>query len=498
MRDLSMHAVAIAGILTTAFYMDSEDIEFGNPWWFVYAGVSCFLVIFAGIMSGLTLGLMSLGLVELEILKRSGTSTEKKQAAIILPVVQKQHQLLVTLLLCNAAAMEALPIYLDKLFHPIVAVILSVTFVLAFGEIIPQAICSKYGLTVGANFVWLVRILMIICCPIAYPIGKILDVILGHNDALFRRPQLKALVSIHSQEAGKGGELTHDETTIISGALDLTEKTAEEAMTPIESTFSLDVNSKLDWEAIGKILARGHSRIPVYSGNPKNVIGLLLVKSLLTVRAETETPVSAVSIRKIPRLVCQFKNVLFLFLSFFFYPIIFLFFLFRVPANMPLYDILNEFQKGSSHMAAVVKVREKEKSHSSFVDAAKSGENNFTNCHSQLTIPLLNKHGGKLNSVVINIEKASKDASHDKDPSKDIEDEVIGIITLEDVFEELLQEEIVDETDVYVDVHKRIRVAATAAASSVARAPSNRRLTGQKPSSVSFSTFILQPSTSSV
>ena len=27
-------------------------------------------------------------------------------AAVILPVVQKQHQLLVTLLLCNAAAME--------------------------------------------------------------------------------------------------------------------------------------------------------------------------------------------------------------------------------------------------------------------------------------------------------------------------------------------------------------------------------------------------------
>ena len=27
-----------------------------------------------------------------------------------------------------------------------------------------------------------------------------------------------------SKQAGKGGELTHDETTIISGALDLTEK----------------------------------------------------------------------------------------------------------------------------------------------------------------------------------------------------------------------------------------------------------------------------------
>ncbi|GKC84510.1 DUF21 domain-containing protein-like protein isoform X2, partial [Tanacetum coccineum] len=116
------------------------------------------------IMSGLTLGLMSLGLVELEILQRSGTPTEReKQAAVIFPVVQKQHQLLVTLLLCNAAAME------------------------------------------------------------------MLDWVLGHNDALFRRAQLKALVSIHGQEAGKGGELTHDETTIISGALDLTEKGAYES-----------------------------------------------------------------------------------------------------------------------------------------------------------------------------------------------------------------------------------------------------------------------------
>ncbi|KAL3517551.1 hypothetical protein ACH5RR_020140 [Cinchona calisaya] len=464
------NALALAGMTATtrALVADSQDIQVDNPWWFVYAGISCFLVLFAGIMSGLTLGLMSLGLVELEILQRSGTPNEKMQAAVILPVVQKQHQLLVTLLLCNAAAMEALPIYLDKIFHPVVAVVLSVTFVLLFGEIIPQAICSKYGLAVGANFVWLVRVLMIICSPIAYPIGKILDAVLGHNDALFRRAQLKALVSIHSQEAGKGGELTHDETTIISGALDLTEKTAEEAMTPIESTFSLDINSKLDWEAIGKILARGHSRIPVYAGSPKNIIGLLLVTSLLTVRAETETPVSSVSIRRMP----------------------------RVPADMPLYDILNEFQKGSSHMAAVVRVKGKGGNPHPPGEGEKVGEIEV-NSDSQLTAPLLHKVDERSDSIIINVDKKSSQMTVDKHNFKqngaminslthlpeDIEEgEVIGIITLEDVFEELLQEEIVDETDVYVDVHKRIRVAAAAAASSVARAPSNWRLTGQKPS----------------
>ncbi|XVF38133.1 hypothetical protein REPUB_Repub20aG0072500 [Reevesia pubescens] len=140
--------VAVRMLLNTAASVEEsvgEGIPFGSPWWFIYAGVSFFLVFFAGIMSGLTLGLMSLGLVELEILQRSGTPTEKKQAAAILPVVQKQHQLLVTLLLCNAAAME----------------------------VIPQAICTRYGLAVGANFAGLVRILMIICYPIAYPIGKV-------------------------------------------------------------------------------------------------------------------------------------------------------------------------------------------------------------------------------------------------------------------------------------------------------------------------------------
>ncbi|KAK9083962.1 hypothetical protein Scep_030433 [Stephania cephalantha] len=425
---LWINAVALARAATrdsSSPALRAEDIAFGSVWWFAYALISCFLVVFAGIMSGLTLGLMSLGLVELEILQRSGTSVEKKQAAAILPVVQKQHQLLVTLLLCNAVAMEALPLFLDRIFNPVVAVLLSVTFVLAFGEVIPQAICSRYGLAVGANLVWLVRILMIMSYPIAYPIGKMLDCVLGHNEALFRRAQLKVLVSIHSQEAGKGGELTHDETTIISGALDLTEKTAEEAMTPIESTFSLDV--------------------------------LFLGNQLLSNACSG----------------CFY----------------------RVPSDMPLYDILNEFQKGSSHMAAVVKAKGRSKN-DLLSSVAKPEEIKIDGTESNLSTPLLSKQEEKSESVVVDIEKPPKRVSSHKQisfqenetannksshSSEDIEDgEVIGIITLEDVFEELLQEEIVDETDEYVDVHKRIRVAAAAAASSVARAPSSRRLINQR------------------
>lgn len=53
------------------------------------------------------------------------------QHAAILPIhpppqlLHRPHYLLATLLLCNAAAMEALPIFLDRLLNPVAAVVIS-------------------------------------------------------------------------------------------------------------------------------------------------------------------------------------------------------------------------------------------------------------------------------------------------------------------------------------------------------------------------------------
>lgn len=78
-----LNAVMMTRMLIRNSGLESEGIPFGSIWWFVYIGLSGFFVIFAGIMSGLTLGLMSLGLVDLEILQRSGSPTEKKQAGYV-------------------------------------------------------------------------------------------------------------------------------------------------------------------------------------------------------------------------------------------------------------------------------------------------------------------------------------------------------------------------------------------------------------------------------
>jgi CBS domain containing-hemolysin-like protein len=155
-------------------------------------------------MSGLTVGLASIDKLDLELKKAIGTPSEQKSARTIEKVVARHHWMLCTLLLLNAAAMEALPLFLDKVLSPILAVIVSVTAVLTFGEIIPQA------LTTGKRQFRIAEI----CCPVvlccmymtiflSWPLGKLLDCILGadHANKRFKNHELRWLLKQHVNEA---------------------------------------------------------------------------------------------------------------------------------------------------------------------------------------------------------------------------------------------------------------------------------------------------------
>ena len=85
-------------------------------------------------MSGLTMGLLSLDPMSLEVLHRGGKPKEQRYAGRIVKLVKRHHLLLVTLLIANAVAVEAMPVFLGKLTHEVVAVVVSVTAVLLFGE----------------------------------------------------------------------------------------------------------------------------------------------------------------------------------------------------------------------------------------------------------------------------------------------------------------------------------------------------------------------------
>ncbi|XP_047316382.1 DUF21 domain-containing protein At1g47330 [Impatiens glandulifera] len=421
-----------------------SDLPCCSGTFFLYVAIIIGLVIFAGLMAGLTLGLMSLGLVDLEVLIKSGRPQDRIHASKIFTVVKNQHLLLCTLLIGNSLAMESLPIFLDKLAPPGVAILISVTLILLFGEILPQAICTRYGLTVGAMATPFVRVLLFLFFPVAYPISKVLDWMLGKGHAvLLRRAELKTLVDFHGNEAGKGGDLTHDETTIIGGALEMTEKTAKDAMTPISNAFSLDLDAILNLETLNAIMTKGHSRVPVYSSTPSNIIGLVLVKNLLGVDPDDAVPLRKMLIRKIP----------------------------RVSEDMPLYDILNEFQKGHSHIAVVYKDLKNDSNklrkvnEDVYMDAVKSEGQDSLDAgavkneveHQQLRRksppppPAFKKRHRGCSFCILDLE-------NNPIPVIPSCQDVVGVISMEDVIEELLQEEILDETDEYVNIHNRIKI----------------------------------------
>ena len=78
--------------------------------------------------------------------------------------------------------MEALPIFLDKLVASYLSIIISVTFVLIFGEIIPQAIFTSDPILTGYKYYFLVKTFEFILFLICYPISYLLDCSCKSND----------------------------------------------------------------------------------------------------------------------------------------------------------------------------------------------------------------------------------------------------------------------------------------------------------------------------
>lgn len=279
---------------------EEGELEF---WW--YVGSAAALVCVAGLMSGLTLALMSVDVMDLEILLRSGTVQQRAHAHAILPLLTDPHRLLVSLLICNSAASEALPLVLDRVVDPVTAVLLAVTVVLVFGEIVPQAVCATHGLRIAAASAPCVRAVMLLTWPLAAPIAAVLNAVLGpRHSALFRRAELKALVDLHGAGQAYGGHLTGDEVAVIKGALDLSHKTAAHAMTPIDLAFMLPADARVDEDTTDVVVASGHSRIPVHAPrNRGDIRGILLVKELIQVAPDGTRSVGDLKIRSVPYLL---------------------------------------------------------------------------------------------------------------------------------------------------------------------------------------------------
>eukprot|EP00581_Thalassiosira_minuscula_P012610 CAMPEP_0183730174 /NCGR_PEP_ID=MMETSP0737-20130205/32150_1 /TAXON_ID=385413 /ORGANISM="Thalassiosira miniscula, Strain CCMP1093" /LENGTH=657 /DNA_ID=CAMNT_0025962595 /DNA_START=1 /DNA_END=1974 /DNA_ORIENTATION=+ len=457
--------------------------------------LSAACVVVAALAAGLTMGLLSLDPLSLEIKRRASLDPEeRKRSAELLPLLvghSKRHRLLVSLLLMNSIANEALPLFLDELCpSKYASIIVSVTLVLFFGEIVPSAFFTGPNqVEVAAKLVPLVKFVMFFLTPIAVPIAKLLDKVLiddssgghGHLDEdvtegkYYNRTELSALVRIQyeaqvsdkrrrkqeqtlllksavgvaggegtslqtvsshvSSQREKGSSFngsfsnsthTHhsiraiskeltalhrpideegedkltpvrmssihkDEITMIEGALTMTTKVAADVYTPLRRVYALPSETVLDEDQMVEIWARGFSRVPVYSpqdspstkDDSSEFVDISGIVGVLMVRQLIV--VNPAESRPISTLPLALPPC--------------------ISPSMHLVDLINLFQAGGG--------RGGKGSHLALVCA-----------RPQLATEALERG-----------EHIPKEAG------------VIGIITLEDVVEELLQEEIYDETD---------------------------------------------------
>lgn len=178
--------------------MAKEDITSYEIWIDCMMSILC--ITCAGLASGLTIGLVSIDHNQLRLMMINGSQKEKLQAKKILPLIKDHHWLLVTLLLFNAVANEALPIFLSGIIPESAAIIVATFSVLIFGEIIPSTIFSgRRQLQIASTLSGFVRVLMIIFYVIARPVGLFLDWWIGkrnENEVPFGPKDLYTLLSL--------------------------------------------------------------------------------------------------------------------------------------------------------------------------------------------------------------------------------------------------------------------------------------------------------------
>eukprot|EP00043_Microstomoeca_roanoka_P015347 m.153649 g.153649 ORF g.153649 m.153649 type:complete len:750 (-) comp16240_c4_seq3:125-2374(-) len=326
------------------------------------------LLMLSGLFSGLNLGLMSLAPSELAVIAESGEGKDQEYAKSILPIRRRGNLLLCTVLIGNVLVNSTLAIFLDGLTGGVGGILGSTAGIVIFGEIVPQSICSRHALYVGAKTLWLTKFFLIVTFPVSFPISFVLDCILGDEaSAVYMRKQLLHLLKMQDPY----NDLERDEVDIITGALTYKNKTASMVMTKLDDVFMLDINSILDFKTVSKIIDTGHSRIPTYRDARDNIVGVLYVKDLAFIDPDDKTPLESV-------------------IKYYRHPIE------EVYSTTHLDSMLELFKQGRTHMVLVIHI-------------------------------------------------------DNEDPDRDPTPEVVGIATLEDVIEEIIQSEIIDETDRFVD-----------------------------------------------
>ena len=164
------------------------------------------------------------------------------------------------------------------------ATLVMTLLVLIFAEVLPKTYAITNPEAAAAKVSPIIQVVVTVFSPIVAAIRWFVRLILrgfgvqidADSQMLAVREEIAGAISLGHSE----GTVEKEDRDRILGALDLNERTVEEIMLHRSKIEMIDVGNKPN-EVLAQCLASAHTRLPLFRGDPENIIGVVHAKDLL-------------------------------------------------------------------------------------------------------------------------------------------------------------------------------------------------------------------------
>lgn len=209
---------------------------------------------------------------------------------------------------------------------------LFITFMhITFGEQIPKMMSIHYAVNAALLLAVPLNVFYLLFKPFIWILNGFSNFVLNAlkiknlNDEAHSEEEIKAILT----ESEESGSIQPSEYELIQNVFEFDDRVVKQIMLPIDRVSAFDINWSKD-EILKKILEDGFSRMPVYSGNISNIIGIIHTKDFLKFVIENKLNIQKADIQKLMRT-----------------PLL-------VPENAKINKVLKELQKRHTEIAIVI------------------------------------------------------------------------------------------------------------------------------------------------
>ena len=155
--------------------------------------------------------------------------------------------------------------------------------VVIFSEVLPKTYAIRHADEVALKVGPLVRVIILVLAPLSKVIELIVGILLrllgekiGSAEDIAREQELRGAIRLHSDT----NTVNAHEGLMLGGVMDLDDVEVGEIMTHRTDVAMIDLQLS-PGEIVSRMLDSPFTRVPVFSGNPDNIVGVLHAKALL-------------------------------------------------------------------------------------------------------------------------------------------------------------------------------------------------------------------------